>query len=91
MAVRRRRMFVRGFAVLVRRLRVGLGLIMLTLRVMMGRLVVVMSCCLVRRCRVVMMLVRRMLGLGHQKTILWVGTRSNVKLTSRTVVPSQPR
>jgi hypothetical protein len=88
--MRRRRMFVRGFAVLVRRLRMGLGLIVLALGVMMGRLVVVMSCRLVRRCRVLMMLVRRMLGLGH-RTILWMGTRSNVKLTSRTAVPSRPR
>jgi len=63
MAVRRRRMFVRGLAMLVRRLRMGLGLIMLALHVMMGRLVVVVSCCLMRRCRIVMMLVRRMLGL----------------------------
>lgn len=83
-------MFVRCFAVLVRRLRMSFRVIVLALRVMMGRLVVVMSCGLVRRCRVVMMLVRRMLGLGHQ-TILSMGTRSNVKPTSRIVVPSRPR
>ena len=90
MGVRRRRMFVRGFAVLVRRLRMSLGLIVPTLRVMMGRLVVVVSCGLVRRRCVVMMLVRRMLGLGHE-TILWIGTRSNVKLTSCAQLPSRSR
>lgn len=90
MGVRRRRMFVRCFAVLMRSLRMSLGLVVLAMRVMMGSLVVMVSCGLMGRCRVVMMLVRRMLGLGHQ-TILSMGTRSHVKLTSRSVVPSRPR
>jgi hypothetical protein len=69
LAVRRRRMLVRGLTVLLRRLGMSLGLVVVPLFVMMGRLMVVVSSSLMCRRGIVMMLVGRMLGHVQRSSI----------------------
>jgi hypothetical protein len=69
LAVRSRRMLVRRLAILLRRLGMSLGLVVLPLFVMMGRLVMVVSSSLMCRGGIVMMLVRRMLS--HTTILSW--------------------